>query len=188
MAARPQTDCALTALGYALLGLIHQQPRSGYGLRKVFATTPMGHYSGSPGAIYPCLGRLEKQGLIEGQVDRKKSLRPRKIFRLTHQGLEVLRQWLHQLPTRDDVVHRLDLLLLRFAFMTGLVDSAATIRFLEALKTEGRAYLDYLRRVEDEIAQAPLHGRLALQHGIQVFEAHRKWVERALRQFKEEKL
>ena len=40
-----------TSLGYALLGLIHLQPQSGYGLRKVFESTPMGHYSWSPGAI-----------------------------------------------------------------------------------------------------------------------------------------
>ena len=50
-----------TALEYALLGLLHQQPQSGYDLRKVFETTALGNYSGSPGAIYPALRRLESR-------------------------------------------------------------------------------------------------------------------------------
>ena len=50
----------VSLLGYALLGLLHQKPSSGYALRRVFATTPMGTFSDSPGAIYPALGRLER--------------------------------------------------------------------------------------------------------------------------------
>ena len=45
----------LSTLGYALLGLVHGEPRTGYAIMKIFRTTPMGHYSGSPGAIYPAL-------------------------------------------------------------------------------------------------------------------------------------
>ena len=32
----------MTPLNYALLGLVRMQPRSGYALRKVFETTPLG--------------------------------------------------------------------------------------------------------------------------------------------------
>jgi hypothetical protein len=39
-------------LGHALL---HQQPRSGYDLRKIFESSPIAYYSDSPGAIYPAL-------------------------------------------------------------------------------------------------------------------------------------
>ena len=69
-----------TTLEYALLGLVHAEPRSGYDLCKVFETTPMGHYSSSPGAIYPALKRLEGAGLVEGKVEKAGSLRPRKKF------------------------------------------------------------------------------------------------------------
>src|SRR5690606_8869973 len=55
-----------TTLEYALIGLIRECPRSGYELRKVFVETAMAGYSGSPGAIYPALRRLEADGLIEG--------------------------------------------------------------------------------------------------------------------------
>ena len=53
-----------TTLGYALLGLVAGEPQTGYALMKTFTTTPMGHYSGSPGAIYPALRRLEGAGQV----------------------------------------------------------------------------------------------------------------------------
>ena len=54
----------MTPLSFALLGLIGMEPRSGYKLRKVFETTPLGNYSSSPGSIYPALRALEKAGLV----------------------------------------------------------------------------------------------------------------------------
>jgi DNA-binding PadR family transcriptional regulator len=75
-----------TALEYALLGLVQQHPQSGYDLRKVFETTALGSYSGSPGAIYPALRRLERKGLVEGEVDSTKALRPKKVFHVTEAG------------------------------------------------------------------------------------------------------
>ena len=59
-------------LGFALLGLIHQQPMSGYDLRKIFASTAMGSFSDSPGAIYPAR-RLEARGLVRGTVEESAS-------------------------------------------------------------------------------------------------------------------
>ncbi len=105
-----------TTLGYALLGLLHQEPRCGYELRRIFETTPMGRYSGSPGAIYPALRRLEQQGFIEGQVDRATSLRPRQVFHPTKAGTGKFRKWLAQNVQREDVIWRLEELMLRFAF------------------------------------------------------------------------
>jgi DNA-binding PadR family transcriptional regulator len=55
----------ISQLGFALLGLIHQQPMSGYDLRKVFTASALGSYSDSPGAIYPALNRLEAGGLVQ---------------------------------------------------------------------------------------------------------------------------
>jgi hypothetical protein len=49
----------IPALGYALLGLL-MKPSSGYDLRKIFSSTSMKTYSGSPGAIYPALRRPAK--------------------------------------------------------------------------------------------------------------------------------
>ena len=76
-----------SVLGYALLGLVSQQPLSGYDVKKIFATTPMAGFSDSPGAIYPALQRLEKAGLVRSEVKQMAGLRQRRVFRITAKGL-----------------------------------------------------------------------------------------------------
>src|SRR3981081_3385500 len=91
-------------LGFALLGLIAPHPMSGYDLRKIFASTALGSFSDSPGAIYPALGRLEKSGLGRCTVQRSSSLRRRRVYRITTKGLAAFKSWLKKPVTRDDVV------------------------------------------------------------------------------------
>ncbi len=57
-----------TLLDYAILGLIQNQPLSGYAIRKLFEETALGNYSSSPGTIYPALSRLQKFDLVEKQA------------------------------------------------------------------------------------------------------------------------
>lgn len=175
-----------TTLGYALLGLLHQQPRSGYDLRKIFETTPMAHYSGSPGAIYPALRRLEQRGLIEGSVDREYSLRPRQVFRPTTAGTEALRTWLASGIQRDDVIWHIDELMLRFAFHSFLESNAATWEFLDRFARETDVYLKELReQLRMMPADMPIHGRLALESGIELYKAYGRWARKALGHFEE---
>jgi DNA-binding PadR family transcriptional regulator len=170
-----------TSLGYALLGLLHQEPRSGYDLRKIFETTPMGHYSGSPGAIYPALRRLEQQGFIEGQVDRTTSLRPRQVFHPTKAGTENFRKWLAQGVQREDVIWRLEELMLRFAFHSFLGSNTASREFLTSFEAEVDGYIKELRQQLKMVPTAtPIHGKLALESGIEQYLAHRRWARKAL--------
>jgi DNA-binding PadR family transcriptional regulator len=176
-----------TALEYALLGLVGQQPQSGYDLRKIFETTAMGSYSGSPGAIYPALKRLEAQGFIEGDVDNTKALRPRKIFRLTESGRAVLFEWLSATIEPEDVQRRVDELMLRFAFHGLLGDPGETRRFLELFQKETDEYVGELKAQGRSIPEeAPPHPRLALAAGLAQFQALARWARRALDSFPEE--
>src|SRR5271169_3258551 len=97
----------VSTLGYALLGLIQQQPSSGYDLRKTFTETAMGSFSNSPGAIYPALERLEKRGLIASEVKESAGLRRRRVYRLTSPGEREFKKWLSQHITRDEIVRGL---------------------------------------------------------------------------------
>src|SRR5215831_19732549 len=104
-------------LGCALLGLLMEEPLSGYDIRRLFTQTPLATFSDSPGAIYPALKRLEAAGLIGGRVERSAGLRRRKLFRLTPAGKAALESWLSEPVTRDAVVRDSDELMLRFSFM-----------------------------------------------------------------------
>ena len=162
--------------GFALLGLIHQLPMSGYDLRKVFTTTAMGTYSDSPGAIYPALARLEASGLARGTVLESPSLRTRRVYQITPKGLSAFKVWLKQPVTHDDVVRRVSELMLRFAFMDGTLGAEWAIRFLKELEEGLQDYLESLQQyLESHASGMPLSGRLALECGIQEYEMRHRW-------------
>jgi len=168
-------------LGFALLGLIQQKPASGYDLRKIFASTAMGTFSDSPGAIYPALQRLEERGLIRSVVEDGSGLRRRRLFHLALQGEAELKTWLRKPVTRDEVVRRNHELLLRLAFTDRVLGSTAAVSLLQALQNELAAYIPTLKldaRKQADIM--PLSGVLALVSGIKQYEALRRWTKLAI--------
>lgn len=168
-----------TTLEYALLGLIREVPRTGYELRKIFVETAMAGYSGSPGAIYPALRRLEADGLIAGTERPGGPGRPGREFRLTPAGDAALQAWLARPVTRDDVALRLDVLMLRFAFL-GFADSPdRTLDFLEQFEAELEAFHSELERQLEAIRSAPVHARLALEAGISSIADRLRWARAA---------
>jgi len=173
-----------TTLSYALLGLVHEEPRTGYDIRKIFQTTPMCHYSSSPGAIYPALKRLEEQGLVTGEVNQTHALRPKRVFGPTAAGTEAFLAWLALEITTDDVIWRLDELMLRFAFHFFLGSNRATREFLRELARETGAYSKVLEKELVNLPEStPIHGRLALESGVESYRVHNEWAQRSLHHF-----
>ena len=170
----------LTPLAGALLGLINEQPRSGYDLRRVFALTPMGHFSDSPGAIYPALRRLREAKLVESTVEGEGTLRPREIYRLTPAGVDALCVWASALPTRGDLIAGVQIVMLRFVLSYSSAGPDASRRFLEQFERELVSYIADLRDYHRVTAPAMHAGaRLGLENGIEVFDAHLRWSRRA---------
>jgi DNA-binding PadR family transcriptional regulator len=175
-------------LGFALLGLLAEQPMSGYDLRKVFTTTAMGSFSDSPGAIYPALARLEANGLAVGTVEESASLRKRRIFQVTPQGMAALKAWLMKPVTRDNIVRGIGELMLRFAFMDRTVGEERTVRFLGEFAKEIEAYLPSLQQYLASHASAmPLSSRLALESGIQEYAMRLQWARTSAATYEERK-
>src|SRR5215469_17604160 len=135
-----------TLLGYALLGLLHQQPLSGYDLRKIFASTPISEFSNSPGAIYPALRRLQERGLVHGVVQESKGLRKRRVFRITPKGLASFETWQSKPIVRDDMIRRSGELLLRFAFMDQTFAPERTLAFLREFAKELSSLIPSVRQ------------------------------------------
>src|SRR5467141_2012372 len=170
-----------STLAFALLGLIWQEPRSGYDLRKFFTSTPMISFSDSPGAIYPALRRLEQRGLVRGHIEKERQSRHRKVFQLTALGRAEFRRWQAQPVTRNDVIRNLDALMLRFAFMDQFAGKGAALRFLNAFHKELAAYIPSLRKyLKSNREHMPQSGRLALESGIQAYETQLCWTKNAM--------
>ena len=173
----------ISTLSLAVLGLIQQKPRSGYDLRKTFSTTPMGHFSTSPGAIYPALKRLEKSGWIRGSINNNNELRPKMVYRITAKGLGVLKKHLLQTVTKDDVIWRMDDLMLRFAFMDDLAGRECTLKFLQEFLEETKSHLCTLRQYQVQIqGTIPACGRLAMEYGLNGYQMNVRWAQQAIKE------
>lgn len=170
---------AITALGYALLGLIKAEARSGYALRRVFETTPMGNYSSSPGSIYPALKNLQKAGLVEAQAAGRGSL-----FHLTATGADAFESWLRRPVEAQEVARRFHDVMLRFAFLHDHPDRSISLDLLAAVQAGARAQarnLEAFLTGEAGLAM-PLQARLAVLNGIMAVTSTADWAAEAYRQ------
>lgn len=160
---------SITPLGFALLGLIREKPRSGYALRKVFETTPMGSYSSSPGSIYPALESLRKGGLVQASGEG----RGKGLFHLTPQGIEAFQVWL-QAPVEDSDLSQA---MLRFAFLHGHPDRSLTRAFLDSFEAAAAGQAAALAAfITGSNGQTlPVQARVAVEHGRRQFEASAAW-------------
>ena len=175
-----KNDITFSPLRLAILGLVAMNPQSGYDLRKVFETTPMGNFSSSPGAIYPALKGLEKKGWIRGEPENIGSLRPRLVYSITKEGDAILRAELKKPVTHEELIWHFDSVMLRFAFIERLGSSEA-LRFLGEFQTESEAYIDHLEELRDQLReQLSPCGRLALEHGIQSYRGSSRWAKKAI--------
>jgi DNA-binding PadR family transcriptional regulator len=176
----------IPALGYALLGLL-MKPSSGYDLRKVFSSTSMKTYSGSPGAIYPALRRLQEQNLIRGTVEKRSGLRQREVFRLTSKGLAQLKQWITRPVTVDDLVWGPHEIMLRFAFAHTAAGPSAALRLLKSLQAALKIHVAALHKELQAIQSAvPLSARLAFQCGIGGNESLLEWTSFSISTYEKE--
>ncbi len=168
----------VTPLGYALLGLIRAEKRSGYALRKVFETTLLGGYSSSPGSIYPALKSLEKAGLVLAEPIARGSL-----FVITQAGREALDGWL----TAPAAGVPIDILMLRFAFLQDLGRPDVTRDFLLSFAEAARGSLAGITAfMNGEVGPImPLQSRLAVDFGMRSAAASLAWAENALKELED---
>lgn len=171
----------LTYLDFAILGLLHQQPNTGYGIRKIFETTALGNYSSSPGTIYPAINKLRKLNLVVQKSDTQ--AKKKKLFFVSSEGTQQLIAWLSMPVENEDIRKISNILILRFAYMDDLVNHGVKIRFLKSMISMMTTYLNGLKEYHaTENENLKLHGRLALEHGIILFKSQLKWAKYALKE------
>src|SRR5215467_8331860 len=123
----------LTPFEHIVLGLICAEPRSGYDLKRHFATTPMGVYQPSSGTLYPALRRLEREGVIRPRSSQDSlSARQRRVYEPTGTGLAAHRSWLRTPVEPATVARDLGLHLMRFVMMEKRLPPAEVITFLQS--------------------------------------------------------
>src|SRR5262249_55003786 len=85
---------SITELEGCVLGVLWAEgPCTAYVVRQQFRTSPSPHWSGSAGAIYPLLSRLEQRRLVQSNAAHT-GRRASKLYHVTTQGCRALRRWI----------------------------------------------------------------------------------------------
>ena len=178
----PTPRSRLTSFEHVLLGMIFIQPSTGYDLKRRFATTAMGVYQPSSGALYPALDRLERRGLLRSQAPRPvEGGRPRRVYQLTEEGRQAHLDWVREPVVPQTAPQDLGLHLLRFVMMAQVLPTVEVIAFLSSLRA---ALAGFVASLEQSAAAAGVAGNpyaeLAVEHGLAVHRASLAWAERAI--------
>jgi len=136
---------ALTELEGCVLGIVWSRgPCTAYVARREFLDSPSPYWSGSAGAVYPLLARLEGRGLVRARAHRA-GRRASRRFALTARGRQMLERWLGP-PLPDWVVGvPMDPLRTRMSFLAALPARRRTL-FLGEAERQTRRHLEVARR------------------------------------------
>ncbi len=178
------TQTRLTGFEQVLIALIAATPRSGYDLKRHFATTPSSVYQPSSGALYPALRRLERHGLLQ-QVppdadQRGVSRRRRHVYQVTALGRAVHAAWIREPVNPATVSQDLGMHMMRFVMMERQLPRDEVLEFLSGLQSALADLLAAIERFTAALEPGGLHGPLALEHGIALHRASLDWTRRAI--------
>jgi len=166
----------MTELEHCVLAFVWQRgPLTAYEIAKPFAESPSSYWSGSAGAIYPLVRRLEAKGLLQGE-NAKWNSRSKRTFTLTPAGLEELRAWLSPPFTPDVGASSFDPIRTRVGFIEALPIRARK-RFVDDAE---RVVNEQLQRLESihatEIAENRSLDALVTKGAIHELRSRLSWL------------
>jgi PadR family transcriptional regulator AphA len=167
----------LSPTAYVILGMLRNEPRSGYEIKRVVDRSTRFFWAASYGQIYPELRALAEAGLVEGE-SRPTGGRRRTVYRLTDAGREELRRWLDRPPDRLELRDE-GLLKLFFA---GAAEPGKAVELIDAKRRLMEEKLAALREIEPYAAAAASSDPfpyLVLRYGVESSEWVIGWCERA---------
>jgi DNA-binding PadR family transcriptional regulator len=131
---------------FALLGLLLEKPAHGYDLSRRFApTSALGDIIHlSPSHLYALLARLERDGLITGEVQDAGNHPQRRVYHLTSAGREAIQRWIDH-PVTHPRDMRLD-----FPLKLYIARSFGAARVEELVDRQRAVFRDYIARLQGE--------------------------------------
>ncbi|MCR4673029.1 MAG: PadR family transcriptional regulator [Lachnospiraceae bacterium] len=85
----------MSTLKYSILGLLSQNPMTGYDIAKEFSDHALSNFwYATHGQIYPELNKLVKEGLVKYEVVIQGNTLEKKLYTVTPEGSREFREWL----------------------------------------------------------------------------------------------
>ena len=161
---------------YFVLGLLGQQPMSGYGIKRLLERLNGLIGSSSFGQIYPTLHTFLKKEWVTVNVVTREDRPPKKVYTIRQEGRQALQEWLEQpapsSPSQKALVMRL---ILAPAF-----PRSGLITHLQQRQAHVAAHREALKALSGESEQAAAGWQLALDYGLAVADAELGWLDRVL--------
>ncbi|MFN8040971.1 MAG: PadR family transcriptional regulator [Acidimicrobiales bacterium] len=167
------------SLRHGLLGLLVDDPGSGWDLLKRFERSLAFVWPATQSQLYTELNRMAGDGLVEAT---EVGPRNRKEYAITAAGRAELERWLTE--TEPDRVHRSDSLLRVFFLWT--VDPDQARAYLEHEAEVHRRHhelmLELARSISWDESVFDRFGRLALENGLRISDTNERWARWAAEQ------
>jgi DNA-binding PadR family transcriptional regulator len=157
-----------------ILGLLSQQPMSGYDIKQYLEC--IGWLVGNPsfGAIYPALHALLKDGLVTLEIVAYENKPPRKIYSITAAGKDALDEWIHQ-PLLSGASSRAFAMRLLLASHLSHEGLAAHLQQRHQQVSEQLAALK--RTIGETYPPTDVGQHLAFEYGMTVASTELAWLE-----------
>ncbi len=171
----------LTELEGCVLGIVWSRgPCTAYLARKVFVDSPSPYWSGSAGAVYPLLARLEDRGFVRAQAHRA-GRRASRRFVITPRGRRMLERWLGPPLPAWILGIPMDPLRTRMGFLAVLPARRRAL-FLAEAERHARTHLENARKeMACTCAGGDLYDQFVSRGAVTSLEARLAWLSGARR-------
>ncbi len=82
------------SINYAILGILSYKSMTGYDIKKVIQNSNFMYWSGNNNQVYKSLTELLNKGLVTNVVKHQESLPTKKIYIITSEGINALKEWM----------------------------------------------------------------------------------------------
>jgi DNA-binding PadR family transcriptional regulator len=172
------------SLRYFILGLLTQQPMSGYDIKRFLAGLSWLAGSPSGGSLYPVLRTLRQENLVTVETVPGLDRPPRKIYSITGAGHQALQAWIEQ-PIVANAPLR------AFVMRLLLADSHSPARLsahLQQRRAQVATHHATLVGGLETSARLNQGQQLALDYGLALATAELAWLDTTLDRLREQPL
>jgi PadR family transcriptional regulator AphA len=159
-----------------ILGLLTQQPMSGYDIKRFLKNLSWLIDVPSLGSLYPSLHALLKDGLVTVEVVARQDRPPRKIYTITETGEKALQAWLSQ-PSEPNAS------LKKFIMRLALASQLSQVGLLAHLEQRRARVVTQKASLEQSITEGKgvdLGERLMLDYELSLAAAELAWLDGTL--------
>jgi PadR family transcriptional regulator AphA len=163
----------LVSFRHFALGLLNQQPMSGYDIKRYFKILGWLIDGPSFGNIYSSLRLLLQEGLATVEVVPQENKPSRKVYSVTEAGRQVLREWIEQPIAANS---SLKAFVMRLT-LAGSFSQAKLIEHLEQRRNQVSVHRTALEQTAESLEGAADTQGLMLEYGMALAATEMQWLD-----------